>query len=89
MLLEFAHFCVPKFHLKSKAGMKLLSLLHWEFSKRCFLQLETKSNLDIFSASASMIKSVDKCSILITVKDIDSPLVGKKIGIASHVRVSS
>lgn len=89
MLLEFAHFCIPKFHLKSKAGMKLLSLLHWEFSKRCFLQLETKSSLDIFSASASVIKSVDKCSTLIAVKDIDSPLGGEKIGIASCVRASS
>lgn len=36
VLLEFAHFCVPEFHFKSKAGMEFPNLLHWEFSKRYF-----------------------------------------------------
>lgn len=64
-----AHFCVPKFYLKSRAGMiKFPSLLHWELSEKCFLQPETKSNLDIFSALASVIKLDNTCSTLITVR---------------------
>lgn len=78
MLLEFAHFCVPKLHIKTKAAMKFLSLFHWEFSKRCFQELETKFNLDIFSGLASVIKSDDTYSTLVIVKDIGSPFVGKK-----------
>lgn len=40
--------------------------------------LETKFNLDIFFALASVIKSDDTYSTLVTVKDIGNPFVGEK-----------